>query len=434
MSTVETLEGLKRRINLTLNADEVKKEIENRLKSLARRVRLDGFRPGKVPVKVVRNMHGDQVEYEVLNELIGREYQKQIQELEIKAAGQPVITDQEGGDKYSFVAEFEVMPEIELNNLDALKATKFEAEVTDADLEKMLETLQKQTQTFEATDQASKEGDRVTIDFVGRVDGEEFEGGKAENTPLVLGSNAMIPGFEEQIIGMKKGETKTIKVTFPEDYQAEHLKGKEAEFDITVNEVEEGKLPEIDAEFAKRFGIEDGDVDKLRSELRKNMERELESMIHNSFKGSIMDALESAHELDVPEVMVQNEAQAMAQQANFPQPRNQEEANQIMEVIQQVFGPQAEKKVRLSLLVSKFIEDNKVTPDESYVDKRLELIASTYEDPSEVIEHFKKDEQSMQNIRNIALEDQIVDLLAEKAEISVEKKTFDELMNQAQGM
>lgn len=430
MSTVETLEGLKRRINLTLNADEVKKEIENRLKNLARRVRLDGFRPGKVPLKVVRNMHGDQVEYEVLNESIGREYQKQIQELEIQTAGQPVITEQEGDNKYAFVAEFEVMPEIELN-LEGLKATKFEAEVTDEDLEKMLETLQKQTQTWEATEEASKDGDRVTIDFVGRVDGEEFEGGKAENTPLVLGSNSMIPGFEDQIIGMKKGETKTIKVTFPEDYQAEHLKGKEAEFDITVNIVENGKLPEIDEEFAKRFGIEEGDVTKLRSELRKNMERELESMIHNSFKGSVMDALEAAHELEVPSVMVQNEAQAMAQQANFPQPRNQEEANQLMEVIQQVFGPQAEKKVRLSLLVSKFIEDNKVSPDETYIDKRLELIASTYEDPQEVIEHFKKDEQSMQNIRNIALEDQIVDLLAEKAEITTEKKTFDELMNPA---
>ncbi|GGZ75540.1 trigger factor [Ignatzschineria indica] len=430
--SVETLEGLKRRVVIELDAEQVEKDIESRLKELARRVRVDGFRPGKVPVKVVRNMHGAEVENEVIGEAIGKKYQATITELKLEPAGQPVIDRPSEENKYSFTAEFEVMPEVKLDNLDKLEAVKFEAEVTDADLENMLTTLQKQSQTWKESDEAAKLEDRVNINFVGRVDGEEFEGGKAENTPLILGSNSMIPGFEDQIVGMKKGETKTIKVTFPDDYQAEHLEGKEAEFDITVNSVEVGELPEIDAQFAERFGIADGDVEKLRSELRKNMERELSNVIHNRFKSSVLESLEKNHELEVPQVMVVSEAQAMAQQSNFPQPRSQEEANQLMELITQIFSKQAEQKVRLSLLVSKFIEDNKITPDESYVDKRLELIASTYEDPAEVIEHFKKDKNSMQNIRNIALEDQVVDLLAEKAAIVTEKKTFDELMNQAQ--
>ncbi|WP_286479416.1 trigger factor [Ignatzschineria indica] len=430
--SVETLEGLKRRVVIELDAEQVEKDIESRLKELARRVRVDGFRPGKVPVKVVRNMHGAEVENEVIGEAIGKKYQATITELKLEPAGQPVIDRPSEENKYSFTAEFEVMPEVKLDNLDKLEAVKFEAEVTDADLENMLKTLQKQSQTWKESDEAAKIEDRVNINFVGRVDGEEFEGGKAENTPLILGSNSMIPGFEDQIVGMKKGETKTIKVTFPDDYQAEHLEGKEAEFDITVNSVEVGELPEIDAQFAERFGIADGDVEKLRSELRKNMERELNNVIHNRFKSSVLESLEKNHELEVPQVMVVSEAQAMAQQSNFPQPRSQEEANQLMELITQIFSKQAEQKVRLSLLVSKFIEDNKITPDESYVDKRLELIASTYEDPAEVIEHFKKDKNSMQNIRNIALEDQVVDLLAEKAAIVTEKKTFDELMNQAQ--
>ncbi|OYQ78794.1 trigger factor [Ignatzschineria sp. F8392] len=432
MMSVETLEGLKRRVVIELDAEQVEKDIESRLKELARRVRVDGFRPGKVPVKVVRNMHGAEVENEVIGEAIGKKYQATITELKLEPAGQPVIDRPSEENKYSFTAEFEVMPEVKLDNLDKLEAVKFEAEVTDADLENMLTTLQKQSQTWKESDEAAKVEDRVNINFVGRVDGEEFEGGKAENTPLILGSNSMIPGFEDQIVGMKKGETKTIKVTFPDDYQAEHLAGKEAEFDITVNSVEVGELPEIDAQFAERFGIADGDVEKLRSELRKNMERELNNVIHNRFKSSVLESLEKNHELEVPQVMVVSEAQAMAQQSNFPQPRSQEEANQLMELITQIFSKQAEQKVRLSLLVSKFIEDNKITPDESYVDKRLELIASTYEDPAEVIEHFKKDKNSMQNIRNIALEDQVVDLLAEKAAIVTEKKTFDELMNQAQ--
>lgn len=430
--SVETLEGLKRRVVIELDAEQVEKDIESRLKELARRVRVDGFRPGKVPVKVVRNMHGAEVENEVIGEAIGKKYQATITELKLEPAGQPVIDRPSEENKYSFTAEFEVMPEVKLDNLDKLEAVKFEAEVTDADLENMLKTLQKQSQTWKKSDEAAKLEDRVNINFVGRIDGEEFEGGKAENTPLILGSNSMIPGFEDQIVGMKKGETKTIKVTFPDDYQAEHLEGKEAEFDITVNSVEVGELPEIDAQFAERFGIADGDVEKLRSELRKNMERELNNVIHNRFKSSVLESLEKNHELEVPQVMVVSEAQAMAQQSNFPQPRSQEEANQLMELITQIFSKQAEQKVRLSLLVSKFIEDNKITPDESYVDKRLELIASTYEDPAEVIEHFKKDKNSMQNIRNIALEDQVVDLLAEKAAIVTEKKTFDELMNQAQ--
>ncbi len=430
--SVETLEGLKRRVVIELDEQEINKDVENRLKNLARRVRVDGFRPGKVPVKIVRSMHGAEVENEVIGEAIGKKYQAIIAENKLSPAGQPVIDMPNPENKYTFSAEFEVMPEVKLDHLDKLEAVKFEAEVTDADLENMLTTLQKQSRTWKETDQPAKLEDRVTINFVGRVDGEVFEGGSANNTPLLLGSNTMIPGFEDQIVGMKKDDIKTIKVTFPTDYQSEELAGKDAEFDIEVIKVEEGQLPEINAAFAERFGIENGDVDKLRSELRKNMERELNNVIHSRFKASLFESLEKNHEVEVPEALIVAEAQTMAQQANFPQPKTREEADKLMELIQQIFAKQAEQKVRLSLLVSQFIEDNQMKPDESYVDKRLELIASTYEDPAEVIEHFRKDKNSMQNIRNIALEDQVVDLLAEKAAVVTEKKTFDELMNQAQ--
>lgn len=429
MSTIETLEGLKRHTVIELDQAAVQAEVKTRLKDLSKRIRLDGFRPGKVPVSVVQKMHGDQVKYEVINDQIGQAYRAFLEEnKDLKTAGYPEISVVEG-EEYKFNVNFEVMPEFELQGLDGLKATKIEAEVKDEDLDLMLERLQKQQSKWNVVERAAANDDRVKIDFVGRVDGEEFEGGKGTDVPLVLGSGSMIPGFEDQIVGLSTGDTKTIEVTFPEEYHSENLKGKAAEFDITVNEVAEMELPAIDEEFAKNLGIEDGTVESLRAELKKNMERELKSALQNSFKNSMMESLAAANEIEVPNALVNAEVQNMARQSNFPEAQNQEQAAQLMEIAMSSFGEEAKKRARLGLLIAKVIEDNKIELDDKYVEARLNMLAETYEDPEEVLAYFRSNEENMRQIQNIALEDQIVDVLAEKAEIVTEEKAFQDVMN-----
>lgn len=429
MSTIETLEGLKRHTVIELDQAAVQAEVKTRLKDLSKRIRLDGFRPGKVPVSVVQKMHGDQVKYEVINDQIGQAYRAFLEEnKDLKTAGYPEISVVEG-EEYKFNVNFEVMPEFELQGLDGLKATKIEAEVKDEDLDLMLERLQKQQSKWNVVERAAANDDRVKIDFVGRVDGEEFEGGKGTDVPLVLGSSSMIPGFEDQIVGLSTGDTKTIEVTFPEEYHSENLKGKAAEFDITVNEVAEMELPAIDKEFAKNLGIEDGTVESLRAELKKNMERELKSALQNSFKNSMMESLAAANEIEVPNALVNAEVQNMARQSNFPEAQNQEQAAQLMEIAMSSFGEEAKKRARLGLLIAKVIEDNKIELDDKYVEARLNMLAETYEDPEEVLAYFRSNEENMRQIQNIALEDQIVDVLAEKAEIVTEEKAFQDVMN-----
>lgn len=429
MSTIETLEGLKRHTVIELDQAAVQAEVKTRLKDLSKRIRLDGFRPGKVPVSVVQKMHGDQVKYEVINDQIGQAYRAFLEEnKDLKTAGYPEISVVEG-EEYKFNVNFEVMPEFELQGLDGLKATKIEAEVKDEDLDLMLERLQKQQSKWNVVERAAANDDRVKIDFVGRVDGEEFEGGKGTDVPLVLGSGSMIPGFEDQIVGLSTGDTKTIEVTFPEEYHSENLKGKAAEFDITVNEVAEMELPAIDEEFAKNLGIEDGTVESLRAELKKNMERELKSALQNSFKNSMMESLAAANEIEVPNALVNAEVQNMARQSNFPEAQNQEQAAQLMEIAMSSFGEEAKKRARLGLLIAKVIEDNKIELDDKYVEARLNMLAETYEDPEEVLAYFRSNEENMRQVQNIALEDQIVDVLAEKAEIVTEEKAFQDVMN-----
>ena len=429
MSTIETLEGLKRHTVIELDQAAVQAEVKTRLKDLSKRIRLDGFRPGKVPVSVVQKMHGDQVKYEVINDQIGQAYRAFLEEnKDLNTAGYPEISVVEG-EEYKFNVNFEVMPEFELQGLDGLKATKIEAEVKDEDLDLMLERLQKQQSKWNVVERAAANDDRVKIDFVGRVDGEEFEGGKGTDVPLVLGSGSMIPGFEDQIVGLSTGDTKTIEVTFPEEYHSENLKGKAAEFDITVNEVAEMELPAIDGEFAKNLGVEDGTVESLRAELKKNMERELKSALQNSFKNSMMESLAAANEIEVPNALVNAEVQNMARQSNFPEAQNQEQAAQLMEIAMSSFGEEAKKRARLGLLIAKVIEDNKIELDEKYVEARLNMLAETYEDPEEVLAYFRSNEENMRQVQNIALEDQIVDVLAEKVEIVTEEKAFQDVMN-----
>lgn len=429
MSAVEVLEGLKRRVQIALDAAEISLEKDKRLKDVAKRIRLDGFRPGKVPVKVVANMHGAEIENEIVNEKINEAFRDSIKDTDIKPAGYPVIMPSEAMEDYQFIVEFEVMPEVKLNDLSALTVTKTMAEVTANDVDEMLETLRKQQTTWTVEDRAAETTDKIMIDFVGRVDGEEFEGGKGTDVPLVLGSNSMIPGFEDALVGVKAGDVRTINVTFPETYHAENLKGKAAEFDVTVHSVQSPTLPEMDEAFAKTFGIEDGDVAKLRAELEKNMARELKNALNNQLKTSVMTALSEANPVDVPEALVVGEVQAMAQQSNFPQPKDQEQAEQFMKIAQQAFGAEAEKRARLGLILAELIKDQSIELDQKFVDARLDNLAATYEDPEEVKVHFTKDEKTMQQLRNLALEDQVIDLIVSKAQVTEATSSFQEVMN-----
>jgi trigger factor len=429
MSAVEVLEGLKRRVQIALDAAEVSLEKEKRLKEVSKRIRLDGFRPGKVPVKVVEKMHGAEIENEIINDKINEAFRLAIKDTDIKPAGYPVIVPSETAGDMQFNVEFEVMPEVKLNDLTALAITKKTASVEAADVDTMLDTLRKQQATWVKEERAAENSDKLTVDFVGRVDGEEFEGGKGTDVAIVLGANTMIPGFEAALIGVKAGETRTISVTFPEDYHAAGLKGKPAEFDVTIHSVESPVLPEMNEEFAKNFGIEDGNVDKLREELEKNMVRELKNVLNNQLKTSVMTALSEANPVEVPEALVMGEIQAMAQQSNFPQPKDQEQAEQFMKIAQQAFGAEAEKRARLGLILGELVKDQKIELDEKFVDARLDNLAATYEDPEEVKNHFKNDANTMQQLRNLALEDQIIDFVVSKAKVTEEAANFQEIMN-----
>ncbi|MGL4673674.1 MAG: trigger factor [Wohlfahrtiimonas sp.] len=429
MSAVEVLEGLKRRVQIALDAVEVSLEKEKRLKEVSKRIRLDGFRPGKVPVKVVEKMHGAEIENEIINDKINEAFRLAIKDTDIKPAGYPTIVPSETAGDMQFHVEFEVMPEVKLNDLTALAITQKTASVETADVDTMLDTLRKQQATWVKEDRAAENSDKLTVDFVGRVDGEEFEGGKGTDVAIVLGANTMIPGFEAALVGAKAGETRTISVTFPEDYHAAGLKGKPAEFDVTVHSVESPVLPEMNEEFAKTFGIEDGNVDKLREELEKNMVRELKNVLNNQLKTSVMAALSEANPVEVPEALVMGEIQAMAQQSNFPQPKDQEQAEQFMKIAQQAFGAEAEKRARLGLILGELVKDQKIELDEKFVEARLANLAATYEDPEEVKNHFKNDANTMQQLRNLALEDQIIDFVVSKAKVTEEAASFQEIMN-----
>jgi len=311
--SVETTSGLERKLVIDIPAAKVEEEVTKRLGQVSRTARIDGFRAGKVPMRVIKQRYGKGVRQEVLGEQMQHGFIQAVTQEKLNPAGAPQVepvVDEEGKD-FQFTATFEVYPEVQLAGLEAIEVEKLVAEVKDADLDNMLDILRKQQATFEASEEASKDGDRIKIDFEGFVDGEAFEGGKAEGHSLVLGSKSMIPGFEDQLVGVKAGEAKTISVTFPEDYQAENLKGKDAEFKIQVQAVESSKLPELNEEFFKKFGVEASSEEEFRTEVRKNMERELKQAATRHTKTQVLDGLAAQNAIDVPVALVDQEVARM---------------------------------------------------------------------------------------------------------------------------
>ncbi|EOE2142473.1 trigger factor [Serratia marcescens] len=429
--SVETTQGLGRRLSITVPADTIKQAVKKELINAAKSVRIDGFRKGKVPMNIVEQRYGASVRQDVLGEAMQRSFVDAIIKEKINPAGAPnyVPGEYKEGEDFTFAVEFEVYPEVELKGLENIEVEKPVVEVNDEDVDAMLDTLRKQQATWKETDRAAEAEDRVTVDFTGSIDGEEFEGGKASDFVLAMGQGRMIPGFEEGLVGHKAGEEFSIDVNFPEDYHAENLKGKAAKFAIVLKKVEERELPELTEEFIKRFGVADGSVAGLRTEVRKNMERELKGAVRNRIKSQAIDGLVSANQIDVPAALIDGEIDVLRRQAAQRFGGNEKQA---LELPRELFEEQAKRRVVVGLLLGEVISTNDLKADEDRVKTLIEEMASAYEDPSEVIEFYSKNKELMNNMRNVALEEQAVEALLAKAKVTEKATTFSELMNQTQ--
>ncbi|WP_336916910.1 trigger factor [Vibrio cholerae] len=426
--TVETLEGLQRRLNITVPAANIEDAVAAELRNIAKNRRFDGFRKGKVPMKMVAKMYGKAVRQDVLGEVMQRHFIEAIVKEKINPAGAPTFAPVEIGEGKDlvFTATFEVYPEVELKGLENIAVEKPAAEVTDADVAEMLETLRKQQATWKEVDEAAENGKRVSIDFVGSIDGVEFEGGKAENFPLEMGADRMIPGFEDGIVGKTKGMEFVIDVNFPEDYHAENLKGKAAKFAIKVNKVEARELPELNDEFVARFGVAEGGVDALKAEVRKNMERELKQAIKARIKEQAIEGLVKENEIQVPSALIDQEINVLRQQAAQRFGGNVEAAAQLP---RELFEEQAKRRVVVGLLLGEVIRTHELKADEEKVKALITEMATAYEDPSEVVSYYEQNQQLMNNMRNVALEEQAVDAIIAKAQVTEKAISFSELMN-----
>ncbi|MDU3964647.1 MAG: trigger factor [Klebsiella michiganensis] len=429
--SVETTQGLGRRVTITIAADSIENAVKSELVNVAKKVRIDGFRKGKVPMNVVAQRYGASVRQDVLGDLMSRNFVDAIIKEKINPAGAPnyVPGEYKLGEDFTYAVEFEVYPEVELQGLEAIEVEKPVVEVTDADVDTMLDTLRKQQANWKDKDGAVDAEDRVTVDFTGSVDGEEFEGGKASDFVLAMGQGRMIPGFEDGIKGHKAGEEFTIDVTFPEEYHAENLKGKAAKFVINLKKVEERELPELTEEFIKRFGVEDGSVAGLRAEVRKNMERELKGAVRNRVKSQAIEGLvkAKANDIDVPAALIDSEIDVLRRQAAQRFGGNEKQA---LELPRELFEEQAKRRVVVGLLLGEVIRTNELKADEDRVKGLIEEMASAYEDPKEVVEFYSKNKELMDNMRNVALEEQAVEAVLAKAKVSEKATSFSELMNQ----
>ena len=429
--SVETTQGLGRRVTITVPATDIEKAVNSELVSVAKKVRVDGFRKGKVPMNIVKQRYGASVMQDVLGDVMQRNFINAIIEQKINPAGAPSYKPEqlEDGKDFVYSVEFEVYPEIELAGLETIEVEKPVVTVKDEDLDNMLETLRKQQAQWKEVEDAAAADSRITINFTGSIDGEEFEGGKAEDFALVMGEGRMIPGFEEGVVGHKAGEEFDIEVNFPEDYHAENLKGKAAKFAIVLKKVEQRELPEFTEEFVKRFGIADGSVEGLRAEVRKNMERELKNAVRNRVKAQVLEGLVNANEIEVPAAVVDGEIDVLRRQAAQRFGGNEKQA---MELPRELFEEQAKRRVLVGLLLGEVINKNELKADEERVKALIEDMASAYEDPSEVIEYYSKNEELMNSVRNLALEEQAVETILAAAKVTEKETNFTELMNQVQ--
>ncbi|MGF1691913.1 trigger factor [Photobacterium kagoshimensis] len=427
--TVETTEGLERHLTITVPAANIEDAVKVELQKIAKNRRFDGFRPGKAPIKMVARMFGASVRQEVMGEVMQRHFIEAIVKEKINPAGAPTFTPVEfaEGQDLVFKASFEIFPEIELQGLDKIAVEKPAVEVNAEDVDTMIETLRKQQATWSEADAAAVADSRVTIDFNGSIDGEEFDGGKAEGFALAMGQGRMIPGFEDGIVGKKAGEEFTVEVSFPEDYHAENLKGKAASFAIKLHKVEAQELPELTEEFVAKFGVNDGSVDGLKAEVRKNMEREMKQAVKGRIKDQVLNGLIEQNDIAVPAALIDQEINVLRQQAAQ---RFGGDAKNMPELPRELFEEQAKRRVVVGLLLGAVIKSEELKADDERVKALINEMASAYEDPTEVVAYYEQNEQMMNNMRNVALEEQAIDALIAKAQVTEKEVGFNELMNQ----
>ena len=430
--SVETTSQIERRITIQVPAAEIDEAVSARLIDTAKNVRLNGFRQGHVPMSVVRQRYSDSVRSEVVGEVMRERYVRAITEEGLNPAGYPQIEPQinQTGKDLEFVAIMEIYPQVELASIEGTDVERPVVSVSDADVDEMIETLRKQNADWQETDAPAADGDQVTIDFQGFLGDEPFEGGSAEGHTLVIGSNSFIPGFEEQLIGSKAGEEKTIQVTFPEDYQAEHLAGKEASFKVTVHKVSTQKLPEIDAAFIERFGVEDGDQEKFRAEIKKNMTREATQAVDNRVKQQVLDALKKANDILVPSALVQQETDAMKRQA--AQQFGLGEDFDVSQLPNELFEEQAKGRVQVGLLLAEVIKANELDADDAAIKAKVEELAEQYQDPSEVVEYYMSNDQLKTQVKSAILEEKAVDKLLEQTNVKDVEMSYQQALAAAQ--
>jgi len=431
---VETLDKLERKITLTLPATVIQSEVDSRLKRLARTVKMDGFRPGKVPMSVVAQRYGYSVHYEVMNDKVGEAFAQAANEAKLRVAGQPRITEKEQSPEgeLAFDAVFEVYPEVKMGDLSGIEVDKLSADVTDAAIDKTVDILRKQRRTFaqRPQDAAAQDSDRVTVDFEGKIDGEAFQGGKAEDFQFLVGEGQMLKEFEAAVRGMKTGESKTFPLAFPADYHGKDVAGKQADFMVTIKKIEAAHLPEVNEALAKSLGIAEGTVEGLRADIRKNLEREVKFRLLAKNKQAAMDALVATAELDLPKSSVQAEVDRMIEGARADlKQRGIKDADKAP-IPEEMFRPQAERRVRLGLVVAELVRQHGLQAKPEQIKTHVEELAASYEKPAEVVRWYYSDNRRLAEVEAIVIENNVTEFVLSKAKVVEKPVSFDELMGQ----
>jgi len=428
--SIETLEGLERRMTVQIPSERVSEAVEKKLKDLSKTVRIDGFRPGKVPLKVIQQKYGGHVRQEVIGDVIESSYQEALIQEKVRPAGMPSIdaVSTEEKEDMSYTATFEVYPEIEKLELEAIEIEKPRVEITDEDFDAMLQKLREQRKTWKETKAAARTGYQVMVDFEGRIDGELFEGGAGKDMAIEIGAGQMLAEFEAGLEGIKETEQRTVEVNFPEDYHGADVAGKKAEFTLKATRVSKPDLPEIDEEFAKGFGVEDGDLEKMRTDIRANMEKEKNDRLKQNIKNNVMAGLLEHNTIIAPSAMVTEEIKSLRSQAAQRMGKDPESIDEAS-FPNELFETEATRRVQLGLLLAEVIRIEKIELNQELVDSAIDEMAVAYEQPDQVRDYYRHNQQARSGLEGTVLEDQVVAHILDKARVSEKDASFDDLMN-----